>query len=176
MQLGEKIQTLRKQKGMSQEQLALQLDVSRQSISKWELNQSIPDIDKIILLSDFFHVTTDYLLKDRSMEEKEKTVELVKVEKNNTKWLGMACIFFSTLGFFIIWLLSKIYPAPIVHYNPESKTWNVGLENFIWVHSLENFMNILCLALIIGIGLTFHKQLRKIFESILGKINIFKKI
>jgi len=62
MTLGEKIQQLRKQKGLSQEQLAEQVNVSRQSISKWELNDSVPELDKVILLSKIFSVTTDELL------------------------------------------------------------------------------------------------------------------
>ena len=64
MTLGSKIQQLRKQKGMTQESLAEQLHVSRQALSKWELGSSVPDIDNIILLSDYFQVTTDYLLRD----------------------------------------------------------------------------------------------------------------
>lgn len=62
--LSEKIMTLRKQKGWSQEELAEKLDISRQSVSKWESASSIPDIDKIIQLSRLFGVTTDWLLKD----------------------------------------------------------------------------------------------------------------
>lgn len=50
-------------KGNSQEQLVDQIGISRQAVSKWESEQSTPDLDKIILLSDFFEVTTDYLLK-----------------------------------------------------------------------------------------------------------------
>lgn len=64
MTLGEKIQQLRKASGVSQEQLAEQLDVSRQSISKWELNDSVPDISKIVMLSELFAISTDELLKD----------------------------------------------------------------------------------------------------------------
>lgn len=63
MNLSDRIQQLRKQRGISQEGLADQLGVSRQAVSKWESEQSIPDLDKIILLSEFFGVTTDYLLK-----------------------------------------------------------------------------------------------------------------
>ncbi len=64
MSLGEKITLLRKQKGWSQEELADRLDISRQSVSKWESNASVPDLDKIIKLSVIFSVSTDYLLKD----------------------------------------------------------------------------------------------------------------
>ena len=63
MNMADRIQHLRKSKGISQEELADKIGVSRQAISKWESEQSSPDIEKIILLSDFFEVTTDYLLK-----------------------------------------------------------------------------------------------------------------
>ena len=64
MTIGEKIQQLRKERNLSQEQLAGQLAVSRQAISKWELGESVPETDKIILLSKLFQVSTDYLLHD----------------------------------------------------------------------------------------------------------------
>ncbi len=63
MNIADRIQHLRKTKGISQEQLADSIGVSRQAVSKWESEQSVPDLDKIILLSDLFEVTTDYLLK-----------------------------------------------------------------------------------------------------------------
>lgn len=64
MILADKIIDLRKKNGWSQEDLAEKLDVSRQSISKWESAQSIPDMGKILRLSELFGVSTDYLLKD----------------------------------------------------------------------------------------------------------------
>ena len=64
MILADKIILLRKKCGWSQEELAEQLGISRQSVSKWESGMSIPDLDKIIKLSDLFEVSTDYLLKD----------------------------------------------------------------------------------------------------------------
>ena len=64
MILADKIIELRKKNGWSQEDLAEKLDVSRQSISKWEGAQSIPDMNKILRLSEVFSVSTDYLLKD----------------------------------------------------------------------------------------------------------------
>ena len=63
MTLGEKIHILRKQSGMSQEQLAERITVSRQAISKWELGESLPDIDNVVQISRVFDVSTDYLLK-----------------------------------------------------------------------------------------------------------------
>lgn len=65
MILADKIIELRKKNGWSQEDLAEKMEVSRQSISKWEGAQSIPDMNKILKLSEVFSVSTDYLLKDR---------------------------------------------------------------------------------------------------------------
>ena len=69
MILAEKIMQLRKKNGWSQEELAGRLGVSRQSVSKWESAMSIPDLDKILQMSEVFEVSTDYLLKDEITEE-----------------------------------------------------------------------------------------------------------
>lgn len=71
MILADKIILLRKKSGMSQEELAEKMGVSRQSVSKWEGAQSMPDISKILQLSEIFGVSTDYLLKEE-IEEKEE--------------------------------------------------------------------------------------------------------
>lgn len=63
MNIADRIQNLRKTKGISQEQLADKVGVSRQAVSKWESEQSVPDLDKIIVMSEYFDVTTDYILK-----------------------------------------------------------------------------------------------------------------
>lgn len=65
MILADKIIELRKKAGMSQEELAEKLGVSRQSVSKWEMAQSTPDLNRILKMSEVFGVTTDYLLKDK---------------------------------------------------------------------------------------------------------------
>lgn len=64
MTFGEKLQRLRARKGLSQDALAELLDVSRQAVSKWERDESMPEAEEIIRISDCFQVTTDYLLKD----------------------------------------------------------------------------------------------------------------
>lgn len=61
--LADRIQQLRREHGLSQEQLAEKLNVSRQAVSKWESAQAQPELDKILALSELFCVTTDYLLK-----------------------------------------------------------------------------------------------------------------
>ena len=68
MIFADKLIALRKKAGYSQEELAQQLNVTRQSVSKWEGAQSVPDIEKILQISKLFGVTTDYLLKDEMGE------------------------------------------------------------------------------------------------------------
>src|SRR5690554_1193047 len=76
MNIGERIYNLRKEKGLSQEQLANKLDVSRQSISKWELGESNPELVNIVELAKVFDVSTDYLLQN-------KTNDYVSSDKSN---------------------------------------------------------------------------------------------
>ena len=75
LNIADRIQHLRKAQGLSQEELADRIGVSRQAVSKWESEQSTPDIEKIILLSECFAVSTDYLLKgiERAPQAVEKT-------------------------------------------------------------------------------------------------------
>ena len=68
MKFQDKIQKLRKEKGLSQEELAEMLQVSRQSVSKWESGQTYPETDKLVILSEIFGVTVDSLLKDGEPE------------------------------------------------------------------------------------------------------------
>ena len=65
MTIGEKIYQLRSAAGISQEQLAEKIAVSRQAVSKWEMDQALPQIDKVLLLCSLFNVSADELLKDK---------------------------------------------------------------------------------------------------------------
>ena len=87
MILADKIIDLRKKAGWSQEELVEKLDVSRQSVSKWEGAQSIPDMNKILQLSELFGVSTDYLLKD-SLEAAE-TVPSQDIDAEDATFVSM---------------------------------------------------------------------------------------
>lgn len=72
MKIAQRIRDLRTGKGVSQEALADETGVSRQAVSKWESGQSMPDVDNILLMSEYFGVATDYLLKGTTPEENVK--------------------------------------------------------------------------------------------------------
>ena len=98
MILADKMIALRKRAGWSQEELAERMGVSRQSVSKWEGGQSMPDLDKILTLSNLFGVSTDYLLKDEIEEfpapgvapETEPHRKRVSMEEAS-RYLGLRC-------------------------------------------------------------------------------------
>lgn len=169
MDLADRIQQLRKKNDLSQEQLADKLGISRQSISKWESKQSMPEIDRIVQLSEIFGVTTDYLLKD--LDCSENPVISTKDEKsnssNNKLRLIIATIFiaFSIISIFVMWILSKIYPAPIAFYNTTTKKWLVGFDNFLWRHWLEDFYYLCWLIAIVGVVLIFFDKLKILWNK-----------
>ena len=101
MNFNEKLITLRKSKGLSQEELGEELKVSRQTISKWESAQSYPDFQRLVLLSDYFGLTLDELVRDLNVQEvREKNLSQEKLDsiyrdvntaKTAFKWyLGIA--------------------------------------------------------------------------------------
>lgn len=92
MNMADRIQYLRKTKGLSQEELANKVGVSRQAVSKWESGQSTPDIEKIIIMSELFEVTTDYILKG------VEPVNMVNKETINSLYIGFAVIFGTIAG------------------------------------------------------------------------------
>ena len=82
MNFNEKLIKLRKERGLSQEELGAEVGVSRQTISKWELAQSYPDFQKLVLLSDYFKISLDTLVKDIDVED-------VRDKNLNEKQLSM---------------------------------------------------------------------------------------
>ena len=116
MKLADKLFELRKEKGWSQEKLAEQINVSRQSISKWESGQALPELEKIVELSKIFQVTTDYLLLEESDKPEIKPV-LSEDEKDRyykeVKSYGfwqVLYIFVSALAIFLFFAGSS-FPA-----------------------------------------------------------------
>lgn len=98
MKLSDKIIGLRKSNGMSQEELAEKLDVSRQAISRWESGTSMPDANNILQLSKLFGVTTDYLLND----DYQSDDDLPKVKEVQNDNLGQIMVFLVTLEVMVL--------------------------------------------------------------------------
>lgn len=123
MKISDKIHQLRKQRNLSQEQLAEMLNVSRQSVSKWESGQSLPDLDKIIPLSKIFEISTDYLLNENAdstdfvfTPEPAKNMRGINIIATSINVIGLILAFISmsighnwTESLFVIgWILQII--------------------------------------------------------------------
>ena len=126
MNISDRIQTLRKAKGMSQEQLADAVGVSRQAVSKWESEQASPDLDKVVIMSELFDVTTDYILKGIEPVEVQdyKTMadvidQKILTEKNGQKaktifkyvLIGLGVLFAIDFIVFVIYVLANGLPT-----------------------------------------------------------------
>ena len=93
MRFEEKIVELRKTKGLSQEELAEQLGVSRQAVSRWELGQTLPDIPNLLQLCELFGVSADYLVREEEQttaksDQSAKTIARLTREREKTRYLA----------------------------------------------------------------------------------------
>lgn len=143
MDFSEKILTLRKSRNLTQEQLAEALNVSRQSVSKWESSQAIPELDKIVELSRVFDVTTDYLLKSSEIDElsiktemlEKQQLQLLLREQRRIQYIRI--IMYSVgiyLIFFAVYFIGRFY----------FKVWNpsVILSEFLIATAIVIFVYI----------------------------------
>lgn len=104
MNFADKLQILRKNRGYTQDELASELNLSRQAVAKWESGQGYPDVSNLICLSELFHVTVDYLVKDAECSvspvkaEMDDLTKLIafRLEANRNTYAGCANTFAST--------------------------------------------------------------------------------
>lgn len=137
MNIGEKLYELRKEKHLSQEEVAEKLDVTRQTISKWETNQSTPDFDKIKPLCELYGITADELLTG----EKREIIEQPE-NKQNTKEKRAKGIALGILAYFIavVWIMISI---PVLMINPVLAAaifiLICGIATFIIIYTCINY-------------------------------------
>lgn len=148
MTFGEKLYELRKKHGLSQEQLAEVLNVSRQSISKWEGNVNYPDSDKLIALSDYFHVSLDYLMKADWREESglsgEDTPKADQPRKQTALLAGVTICIASVIG--LIWFGLVSFLLPDSHEQ-------IGASSIITLNGTALLVLFLFGLLIVGVAL-----------------------
>lgn len=115
MNLGDRLMELRKSKHLSQEEVAEKINVSRQTISKWETNQSTPDFDKIIPLCELFEISTEELITGNKIEK--EVVYLEKEEEDIHKEKRTKGLVYGIISFFIAvaWIMISI---PVLNFNP----------------------------------------------------------
>lgn len=167
MTFGEKLQKLRKERGWTQEQLAEQITVSRQALSKWESGTAIPDTENILQISRLFGVSTDYLLHD----EYESDGDLPAVHTANTALTakhkalartiaGGALAGLSALGLVILGIVGSVFGGTYIQGTPgHGGHTYVGFRAFLISNNLEWFLTLLCLLLVAGLAILFWEWL-----------------
>lgn len=128
MRLSEKILNLRKQNGLSQEELAEKMNVSRQAISRWEGGSAQPDVSNILQLSKLFGVTTDFLLNEEYQNDNDMPV----IRNRKIKKMIALCIsIVGLLGNFIFYVLSRFVEVMIPRI-----TYKNGQKWYHWTSEL----------------------------------------
>lgn len=122
MNFNEKLQSLRKSNGITQEELAEKLEVTRQTISKWECGESTPDFRNLVKISGIFKVSIDFLLKDEAPEETSETrltnaprAYIIKRKFDHKSLLG-ACLFGAgVVSMLVFFILSTVCPMTVMN-------------------------------------------------------------
>lgn len=188
--LNENIKTIRKSKGLSQEELAVKLNVVRQTVSKWEQGTAVPDTDNIVQLSELFGVTTDYLIKDNLDCDEDipavaRTAASVRKAEQSRQLLiaGIVTLVLGVIIISVLLTLSQVIESyqkvtydhgPMMEMLPDGTTQISDEHRMattrVPVYSFIPFLNTYYLhwVLVIGIGLViasivcFAKYRRKI--------------
>lgn len=121
MKFNEKLLEMRKKQGLSQEELGMELQVSRQTISKWEAGQSYPDFQRLVMLSDYFNITLDELVKNIDVQDvREKNLTDEKISSifsdiERTKNICSKLIkYLSISGYFVLFFTIIVFVIAII--------------------------------------------------------------
>lgn len=151
MTIVEKLKTLRRQHRLTQEQLAEKLGVSRQALSKWESDASVPDTENIIRLAHLFDITTDHLLLDAPLS----AADPAPPKRRAMRIIGWCAMGFAALSTFVLALLNSFFPTD--YLIPEGGDMYMiaatGFEGFIRTHRLEWLLVVILLSLLSGVVL-----------------------
>lgn len=153
MEIGECLKRLRKSKGISQEKLAEQLHVTRQTVSKWENGQEYPDLDNLVALCELYGVTADYILSGENIKNQEKSFH------KKAKWIIFGLM--TGIGGILCCLL-PLFAS--IYQQLEFKTWNscyTNVNDYIMEWPILGILIIALVLLFIGIAGIFLNFLRE---------------
>lgn len=148
-----RLQNLRKKNGMTQEILAEKLNITRQTVSKWERGESTPDFECLIKISELFQVSIDYLLKGEPSSSPGRTVtNHTKTQRFHPLSLLGVCLFLGGLiTNIVLFLLSVIYNMNWTG-NIGNYTFSFdGLLGFLFWRDVVWLFTLMCLAIVIGL-------------------------
>lgn len=129
MKFNEKLINLRKSAGLSQEELGNKLDVARQTVSKWELGETTPEMDKLVKMSEIFNITLDELVKDENIKPQINNTNTQKLAGMMIKILkGIGILLIIILIFYIIFAIVGLISFNTIDENSDSNTTVVEIQ------------------------------------------------
>lgn len=168
--LNENLKTIRKSKGLSQQELAVQLNVVRQTVSKWEQGLSVPDSDMLISISEVLETSVSTLLGENVVESKADDLKAISAKlevinlqlaqrkttrKKIIQWFLISlCVVIATI-FAILWALESFYLG-WDYSDPETAVLGVAVHSFEWL--FVRVAPIVFIGAVIGIFLTRKKE------------------
>lgn len=154
MCFNEKIQSLQKNNRITQEELAEKLDVTRQTISKWECGESTPDFRNLVKISEIFNVSIDFLLKDADFAgesgahpDNVHETYILKSKFDNKSLLGVCMFGAGTISLLVFFILSTVCPMTVIN---DYGTFEALLGFLMWKKIVWLFIAV-CLMSVIGL-------------------------
>ncbi len=164
MTFGEKLHKLRKEKGWIQEELAAQIHISRQALSKWEQGSVLPDTENVLQISRLFGVSTDYLLHDEfDSDEDIPAVQATgkKLKGQLQKILGLAVSALGLVGFLVLSIVGFNYREEYP-MTPEGVVQSArGLTVLLERYNLHWLVAVLIVAIVAGLAAAFWPREKK---------------
>ncbi len=158
MDLGNKLLELRKKKNLSQEEAAFELNVTRQTISKWETNQSVPDFSKLVALCELYEITPNDLLLEKDITFKENSTIEDNSKGKKAKMIGVGILLY-----FVACVLVLI-SIPVMKFNPV-----ISVSIFLLICGIGTYMIIVaCITYSKKEVNTKEIKLRKEISSIIA--------
>lgn len=166
MTFGEKLQYLRKEKNWTQEQLAGQIGISRQALSKWEQSTATPDTEHVVRISQLFGISTDALLLDDAVFPPSAA----KAASSRRRWellIGGLAAGLASTGLLILGICASVFPSVHVETKPDQNWIRVytGLSGFLLTKNLAAVLSALPAA---GwrYRCLFHPQLQRVWKKL----------
>lgn len=157
MTFGEKLQKLRREHGLSQEQLAGEVDVSRQAVSKWEMGTAAPNVESVVRLSEYFGVSTDYLLKDELTGEAPASAPWWKGWKWTARRVGGCTMGVSAFGLLLLLVLAYIV-HPVVLFIAGVKRPLTGLPAYLESRELWGVWEFCWIGFAVGLAIFWYPK------------------
>lgn len=140
MRFNERLIKLRKKEGLSQEELGHKLNVTRQTVSKWELGQTTPEMDKLVEISKIFNITVDELINESEVENNQNPLmENQTITKQNSKEKNIKIIIMGMLMIVIVLIIIKMVPGFSI-FNKVTNT--IDKETDTQAEMLDKFLGI----------------------------------